>query len=178
MKCRKCGREFKPESDVERLMAVGQIEQVCDQCEVRPIPKSVPLPVAPADAAQLVLRRIDWFGPDNRCIRFMALPPKRDWFPRRETLRKPRKTDQHVFVLSTSDRKLATSPPVRINCNVDTFEKQHAKFRAAKTPAMWDAFTGVSKMEVPFQQIECVEREYGETRLLLKNGEYLRLLYS
>lgn len=179
MKCDKCGGVFEPEPDVKRLMAVGQIAKLCNNCAERPpIPKISGLEPAPVDPVHRKLRRIDWFDEQNRKVRFIALPPTRNRYPKTQTLRKPRKTDQHVFVLSASDTETVTSPPVRIQCNIDTFEERRIRFRATKTPAAWDAFTGVAKIEVPYNLVKRVEREPDRTYVHLKTGAYLRLLYS
>lgn len=179
MICEVCKKTFKPDSDIERLMAVGQIARLCSDCVVQPH-KPVAIPLAPtsSNTAQMVLRRIEWCTENNRVIRFMSLPPKRNRDTRHNTLRKPRKSDQHVFIISEGGNQMPTSPPVRINCNVDTFQRQRAKFRVMKTPNMWDAFTGVAKMEVPFTHISHIDREFDMTTVHLKNGEFIRLRYS
>ncbi|RLI87368.1 MAG: hypothetical protein DRP01_02065 [Archaeoglobales archaeon] len=178
MICQKCGKEFKPDSDIERLMAVGQIARVCDNCAARPVaPTPLPLSVIPLDTTQMQLHRLDWFDKQRKLIRFMSLPPKRNYNMHQNTLRRPRKSDQHVFIMSSRSDQLNTTPAIRIRCNIDNFQEQRTKFYAVKTPDAWDPFTGISRMEVPFQQIDRVEKEGANTVLHLTTGERIRLLY-
>ena len=176
MICRNCGTEFYPDPDTERLMMLGQIAMVCDVCARKNAPPPpMATPVLPA-ALGNELCRAEFYDAGGKLLRFIALPPKREW-RRVRTLRKPRKSDVAVFVMTERASRQTSHPPIRISSNIETFERLQADFWVMKTPGFWDGFTGVSRIDVPFVEIIDVKRNGETTELFLRDGAKVRLRY-
>jgi len=176
MICRDCTVEFFPDDDTERLMMLGQIAIVCDVCARKSAPAPpLPTPVLPA-ALSDQLCRVEYYDPGGKLLRFMALPP--DHKPtRRRSLRKPKKSDVQVFVMSERGSARTSHPPIRLSSNAETFERLQADFWAMKTPSFWDGFTGISRIDAPFREIVNVTREADIMELHLRDGAKVRLQY-
>lgn len=176
MICKSCGSEFLPDADVDRLMLLGQIAQVCDRCALATAPKTpTPLAVSPKIGGN-ELCRVEIYCPAGKLLRFIALPPKPKSM-RPHTLRKPKKSDIHVFIMSENSRLGSSHPPIRLSSNIDTFEKQETDFWALKTPGFWDGFTGVAKIDVCYSEIANVDRQSDVIELHLHDGGKVLLRY-
>ena len=180
--CIKCGEFFQPTADEERLLASHQMEEVCMKCAMAASEgttthqKPPPLRVQEGKYDGTKLFRAEWFDKDNKLLCFVATPP-RPWVPLHRSLRKPRKGNIHVTIISGSDGSRATSEPrVVVHTNIASFERTRRSFWVSKVPDFWDPQTGIGRIEIPFDKVDHVSED--KRSVHLKDGGIVVLTYK
>ena len=183
MNCKECGEFFQPPPEEEKLLTTGGLPVLCPECEKKrweakkPVEDRAPVyPGTPYVGDGKELYRVSRFNSAGVELVFVALPPK-PFKPVAAPLRKPKKHDIHVFVMSERRSQLTTIPRTRILTNLTTYEKQRKPLKFVKVPDYWDPFTGVGAIEVQRDEIENVEEEERQVTLKLKDGGRVVLYY-
>jgi hypothetical protein len=185
MYCKACSEFFQPPPDEEKLIITGGLPVLCPACakkdwESRRRPEDA-APVYPGTeykhGAGTQLYRADWFGPDGRLVAFIAMPP----IPRRPVmapLRKKKKMDQHVFVLTEmGNTRKRTTPRTQLHTNLENYVKLRQPLKIEKVPAYDDPFTGTSLLRFATASVADIEREEGLVRINLNDGGHVLLRY-
>jgi hypothetical protein len=183
MDCKKCGQFFQPSPEEEKLLTTGGLPVLCPACEkLRWEAKKAPEDLAPVypgvqykgDGRELY--RAARFDANGVELLFVALPPK-PYKALAAPLRRPRKHDVHVFIMSERRSQLTTIPRTRIITNLTTFKEQKKPLKVIKIPDYWDPFTGVGAIEVKQEDIVEIERVERQTNIKLTDGGQVVLYY-
>lgn len=182
--CKTCGEFFQPTPDEERLIAMRHVEEVCLKCameqadntETEWIPEPLRIPEGKYDGTKLW--RAEKFDKAGKLLCFIARPP-RPLKSRHESLRKPRKHILHVGIMGDSSRgQLASQPRVVMHTNVETFLDARKDLWISKIPGFWDPHSGVSRIEIPYQDVSEIVNGEQEKKIILKDGGVIRLVYK
>lgn len=176
MLCRKCSSEYEPTPEEARLINQGDLSPLCPECA--PTPRAPPpLIEEPEDKATEVFWRAERTDANGNIIAAMRLP-KKFVRPTVTPLVKPRKDLLHVFVLSESDPQFKSSSPRTIlHTNLETFINDKQPFWVQKLPSYWDGPTGISRIEVPLEEVIDIIKENSLTRVQCQDGSEIRLYY-
>ena len=184
MNCKTCGEFFQPTSEEERMMAGKQIEEICMNCAMKKADavkvdwKPEPLRIEEGRYDGTKLYRAEKFDKDGKLLCFLARP-QRPLKARHRSLRKPRKGIIHVGIIGGDDgNRAASEPRVVVHTNIETFKKLRKPFWVTKVPGFWDPQTGVSRIEVPCNDVVEIVESKQEKRVVLKDGSSIRLLYK
>jgi len=186
MYCKTCGNFFQPTPDEEKLIVTGGLDVLCNGCATadwkeRSKNKGVPAPIQPGtgykhgDGTQLY--HAEWLDAQGLRVAFVAMPP----IPRRATsspLRKERKQDIHVFVMTESTgQNRRSTPRTQLYTNLDTFRKLRQPLKIEKIPNYDDPYTGTSLLRFDPADVADIEREEGLVRIHLRDGGHVLLRY-
>lgn len=176
MNCKECGQFFQPPPEEEKLITTGGLPILCPDCErkrwesKKPPQDRAPIyPGVPYKGDGTELYRVARFDERGIETTFLALP-QRPFKAVAAPLRKVRKHDVHVFVMSERNSQLNTTPRTRILTNIDTYQKQNKPLKITKIPDYWDPFTGVGTIEVKQDDIVDIVDEDLKKRVNLKDG--------
>ncbi len=182
--CKRCGEFFQATPDEERLIATHHIEEICMDCARAAAedaggdfkPEPLMIPEGKYDGTKL--HRAEKFDKDGKLLCFLALP-LRPLKPRHKSLRKPRKGIIHVGIISSNDmHRMSTQPRVILHTNIKNFRKTKKPLWISKIPGFWDAQTGVSRIEVQSDEVDCIVGDLPEKEIRLKDGGFIRLIYK
>lgn len=207
MYCEVCSQFFQPPPEEEKILTTGGLPILCNDCErKRWIDKEYPegrQPVQPGtehigDGRELY--RVVRYDRNGLEIAFLALPQK-PLKPRASALRKPRKHDVHVFVMSERTLHQRTAPPVRLLTNIKAFRERWEHWQGSeqgmgggevptdtpltilKVPQYWDPYTGIGEIRIPPSEIvditdNGVNTDHPRTtRISLQNGDNVVFYY-
>lgn len=176
MNCKECGQFFQPPPEEEKLITTGGLPILCPDCERKrwqskepPQARAPIYPGIPYKGDGTELYRVSRFDEKGIELTFLALPQK-PFKPVAASLRKPRKHDVHVFVMSERNSHPNTVPKTRILTNMDTYESRGQPLKITKVPDYWDPFTGVGSIEIQPDDIVGTSDEEKKKRVDLKDG--------
>jgi hypothetical protein len=184
--CEKCGKLFNCSHEDEKLIGMGHLASICNDCDQVPQPVAVPLQVVTSkkgpvpetvdDLACAELFLAELCDPAGLVRTFLRTPPPR--VQRQAPLVRPKKLRIPVTVVSERSLIGTTTPAIRLQTNLLNFLNRKRDFWVRKVPDFSEDVTGISHIEVPRREVRAIQRiSHEEVRVYRTDGWYVKLTF-